>query len=33
LAAFTQAQEVLDEISQINYQLLRRGQSPGGADS
>jgi hypothetical protein len=33
LAAYTQAQEVLDEISQINYELLRRGQPLGGADS
>jgi hypothetical protein len=33
LAAFAQAQEVLDEISQINYALLRRGEPLGGADS
>ena len=26
LAAYAQAQEVLDEISQINYELLRRGE-------
>lgn len=32
LAAYTQAQEVLDEISQINYELLRRGESLGGAE-
>lgn len=33
LAAYAQAQELLDEISQINYELLRRGQPLGGADS
>jgi hypothetical protein len=32
LAAYTQAQEVLDEISQINYELLRRGESLGGTE-
>ena len=32
LLAYTQAQEVLDEISQINYELLRRGESLGGAE-
>lgn len=26
LAAYAQVQEVLDEISQINYELLRRGE-------
>ena len=31
LAAYAQAQEVLDEISQINYELLRRGELLGGA--
>jgi hypothetical protein len=30
LAAFAQAQEILDEISQINYELLRRGEPLGG---
>lgn len=33
LAAYAQAQEVLDEISQINYELLRRGEPLEGADS
>jgi hypothetical protein len=32
LAAYAQAQEVLDEISQLNYELLRRGQSLGAMD-
>jgi hypothetical protein len=32
LAVYAQAQEVLDEISQINYELLRRGEVLGGAD-
>ncbi len=32
LAAYAQAQEVLDEISQLNYELLRRGESLGGAE-
>ncbi len=31
LAAYAQAQEILDEISQINYQLLRRGEPLGGS--
>lgn len=26
LLAYTQVQETLDEISQINYELLRRGE-------
>jgi hypothetical protein len=30
LAAYAQVQEVLDEISQINYELLRRGEPLGG---
>jgi hypothetical protein len=29
LAAYAQAQELLDEISQINYELLRRGDRLG----
>jgi hypothetical protein len=29
--AFTHAQEMLDEISQINYELLRRGEPMGGS--
>ena len=29
LAAYAQASEVLDEISQINYELLRRGEPLG----
>ena len=33
LAAYAQAQEVLDEISQINYELLRRGEPLGGTNS
>jgi hypothetical protein len=33
LAAYAQVQEVLDEISQINYELLRRGEPLGGMDS
>lgn len=33
LSAYAQTQERLDEISQINYELLRRGQSLGGADA
>jgi len=33
LAAYAHTQDVLDEISQINYELLRRGQSLGGTDS
>ena len=33
LAAYAQLKESLDEISQINYELLRRGQPLGGADS
>jgi hypothetical protein len=33
LAAYAQAQEILDEISQINYELLRRGEALGGADA
>lgn len=33
LATYAQAQEVLDEICQINYELLRRGESLGGRDS
>jgi hypothetical protein len=33
LAAYAQAQEVLDEISQINYELLRRGEPLGGRAS
>lgn len=33
LGAYAQAQETLDEISQINYELLRRGQSLEGTDS
>jgi len=32
LAAYAQAQEILDEISQINYELLRRGDPLGGAE-
>jgi len=32
LAAYAQAQEILDEISQINYELLRRGDPLGGVD-
>lgn len=31
LAAYAQIQETLDEISQINYELLRRGDKLGGA--
>lgn len=31
LAAYAQLQERLDEISQINYQLLRRGEELGGS--
>jgi len=30
LAACAQVQQVLDEISQINYELLRRGEPLGG---
>lgn len=30
LAAYAQIQEALDEISQINYELLRRGQPLSG---
>lgn len=33
LAAYAQAQELLDEISQINYELLRRGEPLGGANA
>lgn len=33
LAAYAQAQEVLDEISQINYELLRRDKPLGGETS
>ena len=33
LAVYTQLQESLDEISQINYELLRRGEPLGGTDS
>jgi hypothetical protein len=33
LDAYAEVQEVLDEISQINYELLRRGEPLGGADS
>lgn len=33
LEAYAQAQEVFDEISQINYELLRRGEPLGGAVS
>ena len=33
LAAYAQAQEALDEISQINYELLRRGEPLGGRAS
>src|SRR5713226_8775360 len=33
LAAYAQAQEVLDEICQLNYELLRRGESLGGMNS
>lgn len=32
LAAYAQAQELLDELSQINYELLRRGEPLGGAE-
>jgi len=32
LAAYAHAQEVLDELSQINYELLRRGEPLGGTD-
>jgi hypothetical protein len=32
LAAYAQAQEALDEISQINYELLRRGEALGGPE-
>ena len=31
LAAYAQAQGTLDEISQINQELLRRGEPPGEA--
>jgi hypothetical protein len=31
LAAYAQVQEILDEISQINYELLRRGEPLGGS--
>jgi len=30
LAAYSQVQAALDEISQINYELLRRGETLGG---
>jgi hypothetical protein len=30
LAAYAQVQEILDEISQLNYELLRRGEPLGG---
>jgi hypothetical protein len=30
LAAYAQVQEILDEISQINYELLRRDEPLGG---
>lgn len=33
VAAYAQAQEILDEISQINYELLRRGEPLGGTHS
>ena len=33
LAAYAQARDLLDEISQINYELLRRGEPLGGTDS
>jgi len=33
LAAYAHAQEVLDELSQINYELLRRGEPLGGTDA
>ena len=32
LAAYAQVQEVLDEISQINHELLRRGEALVAAD-
>ncbi|MCL5096817.1 MAG: hypothetical protein M1608_04685 [Candidatus Omnitrophica bacterium] len=32
LAAYAQVQEVLDQISQINHELLRRGESLVAAD-
>lgn len=32
LDAYAQAQELLDEISQINYELLRRGERLGGTE-
>jgi hypothetical protein len=33
LAAYAQVRELLDEISQINYELLRRGEPLGGSAS
>ena len=33
LAAYTQAQQVLDELSQINHELLRRGEPLTGASA
>lgn len=33
LSAYAQIQETLDEISQINYELLRRGESLQAIDS
>ena len=32
LGAYAQVQEVLDQISQINHELLRRGEPLGAAD-
>ena len=32
VAAYTQLQEVLDEISQIDFELLRLGEAPPGAE-
>jgi hypothetical protein len=32
VAAYTGLLEVLDEVCQINYELLRRGEPPGGPE-